>query len=75
MSRYVWGVALLVAVGGLIAVGSFSGKFGADESQESAPAPAPASTSTSTDQGSSSSSDASSIAATQTVSIKVPGMT
>ena len=72
MSRYVWGVALLVAVGGLIAVGSFSGKFGADESQESAPAPA--STSTSTDQGSSSSSDASSIAATQTVSIKVPGM-
>lgn len=69
MSRYVWGVALLVAVGGLIAVGSFSGKFGADESQE------PASASTSADQGSSSSSDANSVAATQTVSIKVPGMT
>ena len=70
MSRYVWGVALLVAVGGLIAVGSFSGRFGADESQESAPASA----STSADKGSSSSSDANSIAATQTVSIKVPGM-
>ena len=70
MSRYVWGVALLVAVGGLIAVGSFSGKFGADDSQESAPASA----STSADQGSSSLSDANSIAATQTVSIKVPGM-
>ncbi len=70
MSRYVWGVALLVAVGGLIAVGSFSGKFGADESQE----PAPASASTSADKGSSSSSDTNSIAATQTVSIKVPGM-
>lgn len=70
MSKYVWGVALLVAVGGLIAVGISSGKFGGDDSQDSAPASA----STDKDSSSSSSSDAGSIAATQTVSIKVPGM-
>ena len=69
MSKYVWGVALLAAVGGLFAVGSISGKFGDDDSQDPAPAPASA------DKGSSSASDAGLPTDTQTVSIKVPGMT
>lgn len=64
MSRYVWGVAILVAVGGLIAVGSMSDKFGGDDPQDSGSA--------SSTEGSSSTSDEGLI--TQTVSIKVPGM-
>ena len=67
MSRYVWGVAILVAVGGLIAAGSFFGKSEGDDPQDQSPASAV--------EGSSSSSDAGLTVATQTVSIKVPGMT
>ncbi|MCH8922507.1 MAG: hypothetical protein IIA67_05095 [Planctomycetes bacterium] len=69
MSKAVWGIALLVAVSGLIAVGTLSGKFEGDDPQGPAPAPASA------DEGSSSASDAGLPTATQTVSIKVPGMT
>jgi hypothetical protein len=65
MSRCVWGIALLVAVGGLVAVGASSGQFAGDDPQDLAPATA--------DDGSSSSSDEDLI--TQTVSIRVPGMT
>ena len=65
MSKYVWGIAILVAVGGLIAVGSFSDKFGGGDPQDSSPA--------SSTEGSSSLSDEG--LDTQTVSFKVPGMT
>jgi hypothetical protein len=67
MSRYVWGVALLVAVGGLIAVGVYSEQLGGDDPQDPVPATA--------DDGSSSSSDVKLADGMQTVSIKVPGMT